>query len=142
MMRRNPYSTKKEASVEDRISEATRRTARERMSEERAATLQDLLNYFDPELAAAIGEFIIGKLYSRNVIPWKTRQLCAIAALSVLYRPAQLRGHVIYALQAGATKEEIGEAIVQVAVYGGFPAALEALKVARETIEDFPGALR
>jgi 4-carboxymuconolactone decarboxylase len=111
------------------------------MSEERAATLQDLISYFDPELAAAIGEFIIGKLYSRSVIPWKTRQLCAIAALSVLYRPAQLRGHVIYALQAGATKEEIGEAIVQVAVYGGFPSALEALKVARETIEEFQGAM-
>jgi len=111
------------------------------MSEERAATLQDLINYFDPELAAAIGEFIIGKLYSRTVIPWKTRQLCAIAALSVLYRPAQLRGHIIYALQAGATKEEIGEAIVQVAVYGGFPAALEALKVARQTIDEFQGAV-
>ena len=111
------------------------------MSGERAATLQDLINYFDPELAAAIGESIIGKLYSRSVIPWKTRQLCAVAALSVLYRPAQLRGHVIYALQAGATKEEIGEAIVQVAVYGGFPAALEALKVARETIEEFQGAM-
>jgi 4-carboxymuconolactone decarboxylase len=110
------------------------------MTEERAATLQDLIDYFDPELAASIGEFIIGKLYSRNVIPWKTRQLCAIAALSVLYRPVQLRGHVLYALQAGATKEEIGEAIVQVAVYGGFPAALEALKVARETIEEFQGA--
>ena len=127
--------------MEERISEATRETARERMSEERAASLQDLIDYFDPELAAAIGEFIIGKLYSRSVIPWKTRQLCAIAALSVLYRPAQLRGHLIYALQAGATKEEIGEAIVQVAVYGGFPAALEALKVARETIEEFQGTM-
>ena len=126
--------------MEDRISEATRQTARERMTEERAENLQDLMNYFDPELAAVLGEFIIGELYSRNVIPWKTRQLCAIAALSVLYRPAQLRGHVTYALQAGATKEEIGEAIVQVAVYGGFPAALEALKVARETIEEFQGA--
>ena len=128
--------------MEDRISEATRQTVRERMKEERAANLQDLIDYFDPELAAAIGEFIVGKLYSRNVIPWKTRQLCAIAALSVLYRPAQLRGHVIYALQAGATKEEIGEAIVQVAVYGGFPSALEALKVARETIEEFQSTPR
>ena len=125
--------------MEDRINEATRRTAKERMSEGRVANLQDLMDYFDPELGAAIGEFIIGKLYSRNVIPWKTRQLCAIAALTVLYRPAQLRGHILYALQAGATKEEIGEAIVQVAVYGGFPAALEALKVARETIEEFQG---
>lgn len=112
------------------------------MTEERAENLQDLISYFDPELAAVLGEFIIGKLYSRNVIPWKTRQLCAIAALSALYRPVQLRGHIIYALQAGATKEEIGEAIVQVAVYGGFPAALEALKVAREAIEEFQGAPR
>jgi 4-carboxymuconolactone decarboxylase len=126
--------------MEDRIDEVVRKTAKERMTEQRVANLQDLMDYFDPELAADIGNFVLGKLYSRSVIPWKTRQLCAIAALTVLYRPAQLRGHILYALQAGATKEEIGEVIVQVAIYGGFPAALEALKVARETIEEFGGS--
>jgi 4-carboxymuconolactone decarboxylase len=123
----------------ERIDDETRKTASERMREDRVASLQELMEFFDPELAVAIGNFILGKIYSRNVIPWKTRQLCAIAALSVLYRPAQLRGHIIYALQAGATKEEIGEAIVQVAIYGGFPAAIEALRVAKEVIEDFKG---
>ncbi len=123
--------------MEDRIDDAARKTARERMSEDRVAGLQELMDFFDPELAEIVGNFILGKMYSRTVIPWKTRQLCAIAALTVLHRPAQLRGHIIYALQAGATKEEIGEVIVQVAIYGGFPSALEALKVARETIEEF-----
>jgi 4-carboxymuconolactone decarboxylase len=125
--------------MEDRIDEVTRRTASERMTEERVASLQELMNYFDPQLAEDIGNFVLGKLYSRSVIPWKTRQLCAIAALTVLYRPAQLRGHILYALQAGATKEEIGEAIVQVAIYGGFPAAIEALKIAKEAIEGHEG---
>ncbi|UCD56333.1 MAG: carboxymuconolactone decarboxylase family protein [Candidatus Hydrogenedentota bacterium] len=123
--------------MEDQIDDVARKTARERMTEQRVTNLQELMNFFDPELAADIGNFILGKLYSRNVIPWKTRQLCAIAALCVLCRPAQLRGHILYALRAGTTKEEIGEAIVQVAIYGGFPAAIEALKVARETIEEF-----
>jgi 4-carboxymuconolactone decarboxylase len=121
----------------DKIDDAARKTASERMREDRVANLQELMDFFDPELAEATGNFILGKVYSRSVIPWKTRQLCAIAALTVLYRPAQLRGHIIYALQAGATKEEIGEAIFQVAIYGGFPAALEAFKVAKETIEEF-----
>ena len=121
----------------DKIDDAARKTASERMNEDRVANLQELLDFFDPELAEATGNFILGKVYSRSVIPWKTRQLCAIAALTVLYRPAQLRGHIIYALQAGATKEEIGEAIFQVAIYGGFPAALEAFKVAKEVIEEF-----
>jgi len=119
------------------IDEAARKTASERMTEERAASLQDLMDYFDPELGAEIGNFVLGKMYSRDVIPWKTRQLVTIGALTVLYRPVQLRGHILYALQAGATKEEVGEAIIQVAIYGGFPASLEALKVAKETIEDF-----
>ena len=130
----------KGAIMEDRIDDVVRKTAKERMTEKRVANLQELMGYFDPELAADIGNFILGKLYSRSVIPWKTRQLCAIAALSVLYRPEQLRGHVLYALQTGVTKEEIGEVVVQVAIYGGFPAAIEALKVARETIEEFTGA--
>jgi 4-carboxymuconolactone decarboxylase len=123
--------------MEERIDETVRKTATERMTEERVANLQELMDYFDPELAEAIGNFVLGKLYSRNVIPWKTRQLCAIAALTVLYRPVQLRGHITYALQAGATKEEIGEAIAQVAIYGGFPAAIEALRIAKETIEEY-----
>ncbi|MBI5118400.1 carboxymuconolactone decarboxylase family protein [Candidatus Poribacteria bacterium] len=123
--------------MEDRIDDVTLKTVKERMTEDRGRSLQDLMSYFDPELAADIGNFVIGKLYSRSVIPWKTRQLCAIAALTVLYRPVQLRSHILFALQAGATKEEIGEAIVQVAIYGGFPAALEALKVAREVIEGY-----
>ncbi len=123
--------------MEERIEDITRKTATERMTEERVASLQELMNYFDPQLAEDIGNFVLGKLYSRSVIPWRTRQLCAIAALTVLYRPAQLRGHIIYALQAGATKEEIGETIVQVAIYGGFPAAIEALRVAKETISEY-----
>ena len=77
--------------MEDRIDEVVRKTAKERMTEGRVANLQELMDYFDPELAADIGNFVLGKLYSRSVIPWKTRQLCAIAALTVLYRPAQLR---------------------------------------------------
>ena len=121
----------------EQIDDETRKTASERMREDRVTNLQDLFEFFDPELAVVIGNFILGKIYSRSVIPWKTRQLCAIAALSVLHRPVQLRGHIIYALQAGATREEVGEAIIQVAVYGGFPAAIEALKVAKEVIEEF-----
>ena len=123
----------------DKVDDAARKTVSERMNEGRMSVLQDLWDYFDPELGKEIGDFIIGKMYSRSVIPWKTRQLCAIAALTVLYRPAQLKGHIIYALQAGATKEEIGEAIIQSATYGGFPATLEALKVARETIDEASG---
>ncbi len=123
--------------MEEKMNDVVRKTASERMTEERVSNLQDLMNYFDPELAADIGNFVLGKLYSRSVIPWRTRQLCSIAALTVLYRPEQLRGHIIYALNAGATKEEIGETIIQVAIYGGFPAAIEALKVAKETIEGF-----
>ncbi|GAB4334087.1 MAG: carboxymuconolactone decarboxylase family protein [Candidatus Abyssubacteria bacterium] len=123
--------------MNEKTDDVARRTASERMTEERLANLQELMTFFDPQLAADIGEFVLGKLYSRDVIPWKTRQLCAIAALSVLYRPEQLRGHVLYALKAGVTKEEIGEVIVQVAIYGGFPSAIEALRVAKATIEGF-----
>ena len=128
--------------MKDNLDDVVRKTASERMTEKRVANLQELMTYFDPELAADIGNFILGKLYSRSVIPWRTRQLCAIAALCVLYRPEQLRGHIIYALQAGVTKEEIGEVIIQVAIYGGFPAAIEALKVAKETIEQYSAGIK
>lgn len=123
--------------MEEKLDDMAQKTVSERLTEKRVANMEELMTYFDPELAVDIGNFVLGKIYSRSVIPWKARQLCAIAALTVLYRPEQLGAHILYALQAGVTKQEIGEVIVQVAIYGGFPAAVEALKVARETIEQY-----
>jgi len=57
--------------------------------------------------------------------------MLTVAALTVLgYPQAELKEHIQGAMNLGCTREEILEIILQMAVYAGFPASLEALKTA------------
>ena len=81
---------------------------------------------------------VYGGVYARDGLDMKTRQLATIAGLAVLgaqTRP-QLKIHVAAALKLDATKREIAETILQMALYGGFPAAINALNAAMEVFEE------
>jgi len=91
---------------------------------------------FDKELARELSMFFLGKLYSREVIPQKQRELCAVAALTVLSRPRELRAHIHAARNVGATRQEIAEVIFQMATYGGMPVVVEALSTAKEVLQE------
>jgi len=77
-----------------------------------------------------------GRLYAREKIPHTTRQLAAVAALTVLERTDELRTHIWAGLNVGCTKDEIAEVIFQVGTYGGIPVVNTALKVLRSVIEE------
>ena len=86
-----------------------------------------------PQLADYIVEFVFGDVFSRPQLDLKTRELITVAALTAMgTAPAQLRAHIYGALNAGCTREEIGEAIAQMCVYAGFPAALNGIQAAKD----------
>lgn len=91
---------------------------------------------FDPELAKHISMFYTGRLYSREVISQKQRELCAVAALTVLDRQAELRAHIKAALRVGATKQEVAEVIFQMCTYGGVPVMVEGLRILKEVLAE------
>jgi len=68
---------------------------------------------FDKELARELSMFFAGKLYSREVISQKQRELCAVASLTVLHRPHELRAHVHAALNVGATRQQVADLILR-----------------------------
>jgi len=89
-----------------------------------------------PELARCLVEFPFGDIYTRPRLDLKTREMLTVAALTVLgYPQAELKQHIQGALNVGCTREEILEIILQMAVYAGFPAALEAVKTAASAFE-------
>lgn len=91
---------------------------------------------FAPDLYRDTVEFVYGRIISRPALDLKTRELITVAALTALgYTKAQLRFHIHGALNVGCTREEVLEAITQMAVYAGWPAALNAVNVAREIFE-------
>lgn len=91
---------------------------------------------FDKDLARELSMFFVGKLYSREVISQKQRELCAVAALTVLDRTRELHAHIHAARNVGATRAEIAEVIFQMVTYGGMPVVVEALSVAREVLQE------
>ena len=96
-----------------------------------------MLEDISPDMAKFVIEFPYGDIWSRKALDVKTRELITIASLTTQGFPKdQLRSHVHNALNAGCTREEIVETMMQMCVYAGFPASLNALFVAKEVFED------
>jgi 4-carboxymuconolactone decarboxylase len=73
-----------------------------------------------------------GTVWGREGLPRRTRSLLNLAMLSALNRTTELKSHVRGALANGVTKEEIQEVFLQVMIYCGVPAAVEAFRAASE----------
>jgi len=80
-----------------------------------------------------------GWLWGRPNLPRKTRSIVNLALLSALNRPHEFKVHVKGALTNGCTREEIREVLLQVAVYCGMPAGVEAFRLAREAFKESEG---
>lgn len=90
-----------------------------------------------PDLARYVIEFPFGDIYSRPGLDLKTRQIATVAALAALGHAApQLKAHIHGALNVGCRREEITEVILQMAVYAGFPAALNGMLAAKEVFQE------
>jgi len=90
-----------------------------------------------PEFADLLIEFPFGDIYSRPGLDLKSREIAVVAALTALGNAApQLKVHIHGALNVGCTKEEVVEVIMQMAVYAGFPAALNGLFAAKEVFAE------
>ena len=90
---------------------------------------------FDPELARQFSMFFIGRLYSREVLTQRERELCAVAAMTVRGFWHELELHMNAALNVGATPQEVAEVVFQMATYGGVPATVEGLKVLKRVLQ-------
>jgi 4-carboxymuconolactone decarboxylase len=85
-----------------------------------------------PDLARMVIEFPFGDIYSRPGLDLKSREIATVAALTALgYAIPQLEVHIHAALNVGLTRQEVVEVIMQMAVYAGFPAALNGMQAAK-----------
>jgi len=106
---------------------------------ERHLEQNDMLRELDREFADLCIRLIHEHMYPRQVLPQKTRELCAVAALTVLDTP-QLVPHIKAAIQAGATREEAAEAVFQMLTYCGVPRTLNAVAQYRRAIAELAEA--
>jgi len=101
----------------------------------------DSLADIAPDLARYVIEFGFGDIYSRPGLDLRSREVATIAALTAMgnARP-QLKVHINAGLNVGLSQQEIVETIMQMAVYAGFPAALNGISAAREVFSERPVA--
>lgn len=75
-----------------------------------------------------------GVIWSRPGVDWRTRMLIAIASFAVLRLPDTLKKFAESSLGHGLSREQVVEAVMQTAPYGGFPPALTALAQIRPVL--------
>nr|WP_243493221.1 carboxymuconolactone decarboxylase family protein [Massilia violaceinigra] len=96
----------------------------------------DSLRRISPELGDWIVDFAYGDVFSQPGLSLCTRELTTISALTALGNAQpQLKVHIDGALNVGCKPGEILQVINQMAVYAGFPAALNGIAAARDVFE-------
>lgn len=99
--------------------------------------VMDALGDFAPDFARFTIEFPYGDICSREGLLPKERQIATIASLVTLGNaPTVLKAHIQGALNVGCTRNEVVEVIMQMSVYAGFPAAINAMLVARDVFAE------
>ncbi|MEL6566228.1 MAG: carboxymuconolactone decarboxylase family protein [Pseudomonadota bacterium] len=98
------------------------------------AALEARYGHLVPGLAEGVVDFAYGRQYARPGLPLRDRYLATIAALTALggQTAPQLKVNIAGGRKAGLSQQEIGEVIWQMALYGGFPAAINGLNAALE----------
>jgi 4-carboxymuconolactone decarboxylase len=91
---------------------------------------------FGAPLQKLINQYAYGEIWGREGLPRKTRSLLVLAMMCAANRPHELRIHLRGAITNGCTKDEIREVLLQVAIYCGIPASLDAHNMAMEVFAE------
>jgi len=89
-----------------------------------------------PDLSRFVVEFPYSEIYTRDEVDLKTRELCTVAAITVLGAIPQLKDHINAALNVGNSPAEIVEIIMQMSAYCGFPKAINGIVAAKEVFAE------
>ena len=91
---------------------------------------------FNRPFQEMLNEYCWGTVWGREELPRKTRSMLNIAMIAILNRQHEFRAHLRGALTNGVTRDEIREILMQVAIYGGMPAAVDSFRIAREVFAE------
>jgi 4-carboxymuconolactone decarboxylase len=93
-------------------------------------------NPFNEEFQELITRYAWGEIWTRPGLPRHTRSLLVIAITASLGRADEFKLHTRAAFNNGVTRDEIKEALMQVAVYAGVPAANTAFHLAQQVFDE------
>jgi len=86
-----------------------------------------------------ITRYAWGEIWARPGLDRRTRSAITLMALIALNREHELAMHIRAALRNGLSREEIGEVLLQSAIYCGVPAANGAFAIFRDVMAEEEG---
>jgi 4-carboxymuconolactone decarboxylase len=121
--------------LEDRYTKGLKNL--EKIHPEASKALMESLKDIAPDLGRFVIEFPYGDIYEREGLDLKSREIATIAALTALgdTKP-ELKDHIKGALNVGCKRQEVIEVIIQMAVYAGFPRAINGINTAKEVFQE------
>ena len=108
------------------------RIRKEVLGEEYVERALSSADAFNEDFQTFVTEYCWGAGWGRDGLERKQRSLLNLAMLSALNRPAEFKIHLRGALTNGCSLDEIRDTLIQVAIYCGIPAGVEAFRLARE----------
>lgn len=102
----------------------------------RAEAVVEKFRSLSPAFENEAVSVVFGRTWSRGIIDLKTRSLCSICILASLGRLNALKIIFTLAVENGAAMDEIVEVLLQVGIYAGYPATLDALALLDEVVKD------
>ena len=112
------------------------RQTQARFDPEIGAELEAQLAAIAPDFARITIEVAFGDIASRPQLPLDRRAMVVVTTLAALGHDRQLRVWLRFALSSGVSLTEIVESMMQLAVYAGWPRALDGLRAAKDTFTD------
>ena len=121
--------------MEDRYTKGLKNL--EKIHPEASKLLMENLKDIAPDLGRFVVEFPYGDVYGRTGLDLKSREIATVAALTAMgdTKP-ELKDHIKGALNVGCNRDEVIEVIIQMAVYAGFPRAINGINAAKEVFEE------
>lgn len=104
-----------------------------------SSKVQANLDAFSPDAAELVLGYAFADILGRSGLDLRTREMLTVAMLAAMgTAPGQLDFHMRAALNTGVTREEIIEIVLQVSVYAGVPACMNAITAAKKAFQAQP----
>jgi 4-carboxymuconolactone decarboxylase len=94
------------------------------------------MNDFNKPLQELVTQYCWGEVWGREGLSKRDRSLLNLGMISILNRGHELKAHVRGALNNGLSRDEIREVLLQVAIYGGVPCAVDSFRLANEAFKE------
>ena len=101
---------------------------------------EDAVTDFDRPFQELITEAAWGTVWARPGFSKRERSIVTLALLAALGHDEEVAMHVRATANTGASRDDICEAFLHVAIYAGVPAANRAFKIAKDVFSEMDGA--